>query len=307
MTGVPQKSSVLITGGSGLIGKYLTSFLLAEGYSVSHLSRGSDQFGRVRVHRWDPAKKILDPVVLSSVDYIIHLAGANLGDGRWTANRKSEIISSRVDSARLLYDTVIQNDIKIKGFISASGISCYGTRTTDHIFTEEDPVADDFLGMVCRKWEEAADLFALDGIRTVKIRTAVVLERNDSALTKMMMPARFGFLAVTGSGRQYMPWIHIKDICGIYLKALEDESMKGAYNAVSPQHVTHKEFIQTLGAVTGKAVAPVHVPAITLKAAMGEMAGLVLEGSRVSPEKIINAGYEFKFSNLHDALVDVFK
>jgi uncharacterized protein (TIGR01777 family) len=307
MTDQPQRSSVLITGGSGLIGRYLTSLLLAEGYSVSHLSRGSDQFGRVRVHRWDPAKKILNPVVLSSVDYIVHLAGVNLGDGRWTDKRKSEIISSRVDSARLLYDTVSQNNIVIKGFITASGISCYGTKTTDHIFTEEDPVADDFLGRVCRKWEEASDLFAAAGIRTVKIRTAIALERNDSALAKMMMPARFGFLAIIGSGKQYMPWIHIQDICGIYLKAIEDETMKGAYNAVSPQHVTHKEFIQTLGAVAGKAVAPLHVPAITLRVALGEMAGLVLEGSRVSPEKIINAGYGFKFPNLHDALKDVFK
>lgn len=307
MASEERKASILITGGSGLIGRYLTSLLLTEGYAVSHLSRGTDQFGRVRVHRWDPAKKILDPVVLDSVDYIIHLAGANLGEGKWTEARKNEIISSRVDSARLLFDTASQNGIKIKGFISASGVSCYGTVTSNHIFSEDDPLADDFLGVVCQKWEQAAEMFAVAGIRTVKIRTAIALEKNDSALSKMMMPARFGFLAITGTGKQYMPWIHIQDICGIYLKALQDEKMNGEYNAVSPQHTTHKEFIETLGSVIKKPVLPLPVPGFALRSVLGEMASLVLEGSRVSSEKIKNAGYEFKFPNLHDALTDVFK
>jgi uncharacterized protein (TIGR01777 family) len=305
MTSEERKPSILITGGSGLIGRYLTSLLLSKGYSVSHLSRGTDKFGRVRVHRWDPVRKILDPLILASVDYIVHLSGANLGESRWTEMRKNEIISSRVDTARLIYDTILRNDIKIKGFISASGVSCYGTVTSNHIFSEDDPLANDFLGIVCQKWEQAADMFADAGIRTVKIRTAVALEKNDSALSKMMMPARFGFLAITGSGKQYMPWIHIQDICSIYLKAIEDKTMNGAYNAVSPQHVTHKEFIETLGSVIKKPVMPLSVPGFALRSAMGEMASLVLEGSRVSSEKIKNAGYEFKFPNLHDALTNV--
>jgi uncharacterized protein (TIGR01777 family) len=302
-----DRTTVLITGGSGLVGRYLTSVLLEQGFNVSHLSRGTDQFGKVRVHKWDPAKKILDPIILQSVDYIIHLAGANLGESRWTEKRKREIISSRVDSAILLYNTVSQNGIKLKGFISASGISYYGTVTSEHIFTEKDPPSNDFLGQVCRKWEEAAELFEQAGVRTVKIRTAIALEKNDPALTKMMMPSKFGFLGGTGSGKQYMPWIHIQDLCGIYLKAIQDETMSGPYNAVAPQHITHMEFIRTLAAVIKKPVVPVPLPGLALKAVYGEMADLVLRGSRVSSEKIRNAGYEFRFGDLENALENVLK
>jgi uncharacterized protein (TIGR01777 family) len=302
-----DRTAVLITGGSGLVGRYLTSALLGQGFNVSHLSRGTGQFGKVRVHRWDPEKRILDPAILQSVDYIIHLAGANLGESRWTENRKREIISSRVGSANLLYDTVSQNGIKLKGFISASGISYYGTVTSEQIFTEKDPPSDDFLSEVCRKWEEAAGLFDKTGVRTVKIRTAMALEKNDPALTKMMMPSKFGFLGATGSGKQYMPWIHIQDLCGIYLKAIQDETMSGPYNAVSPQHVTHIQFIKTLGAVIQKPVVPVPLPGLALKAVYGEMADLVLKGSRVSSEKIRNAGYEFRFGDLKNALENVLK
>jgi len=301
----PSGSSVLITGGSGLIGRYLTSALLNDGYQVAHLSRKANQFGKVRVFRWDPEKGILDPAVLTGIDYVIHLAGANIGEKRWSASRKEEIVNSRIDSSKLLYDVITGSKIQLKAFISASAVGYYGSLTSEKIFSEEDPAATDFLGNTCRLWEEGADLFANAGIRTVKIRTSVVLEKSDSALSKMMIPAKFGFLVQTGNGRQYMPWIHITDLCNIYVQAIKDEKMNGAYNAVSPQHVTHKEFIKTLGRVMGKPVFPVPVPGFILRAALGEMSDVVLKGSRVSAEKIQNAGYSFKFGNLHDALKDV--
>lgn len=302
-----RNPTVLIPGGSGLIGKYLTSVLLSGGYEVKHLSRKASQFGKVRVFRWDPENGIIDPGVFEGVDYIVHLSGSNIGDSRWTSKRKKEIKSSRVDSAQLLFDAVSKNNFPVKAFISASGIGYYGSITSERVFNEEDPPADDFTGQLCRKWEEAADMFSLSGIRTVKIRTAVVLEKNDSALRKIMMPARFGFLAMTGSGEQYMPWIHIDDICGIYLKAISDESMNGPYNAAAPEHTTHSDFIKTLSSVVRKPVFPVPVPGIALKMAYGEMADIVLQGSRVSSEKIRNAGYEFKFADLHSALKDVYR
>ncbi len=294
--------SVLITGGSGLVGRYLTSALLNKGYKVSHLSRKANQFGKVRVFRWDPEKGILDPIALIGIDYIVHLAGANIGEMRWTSKRKKEIVSSRVDSAKLLYNTVSANKIKLKGFISASAVGYYGSATTEKIFNEKEEPASDFLGTTCSLWEEAADQFLNLEIRTVKIRTAVVLEKSDSALSKMMMPAKFGFLVQTGNGRQYMPWIHITDLCNIYMKAIEDQNMNGAYNAASPQQVTQKEFTRTLGHVIKRPVFPVFVPAFVLKMVLGEMSDVVLKGSRVSSEKIIHAGYSFIFSNLHDAL-----
>jgi uncharacterized protein (TIGR01777 family) len=300
-------SSVLITGGSGLIGKYLTSLLLSEGYKVAHLSRKANQFGKVRVFRWDPEKGILDPVVFEGVDYIIQLAGANIGEKRWTKKRKEEIINSRVDSTKLLFRVISDNNIKLKAFISASAVGYYGSHTSDKIFNEDDQPGRDFLGTTCRKWEEAADLFGNDGIRTVKIRTAVVLQKHDSALSKLMAPAKFGILVQTGNGRQYMPWIHINDLCNIFLKAIMDAKMSGAFNAVSPHHVTHKEFVKTLAHIMNIPVFPVPVPAFILKTVLGEMSDVILKGSRISSDKIDSAGYRFLFNNLENALNNVIR
>lgn len=297
-----KNSSVLITGGSGLVGKYLTSLLLSMGYKVSHLSRNVNQFGKVRVFRWDPEKGILDPAVFEGVDCIVHLAGANIGEKCWTKRRKKEIITSRVDTARLIYSVVTKNEINIKTFVSASAVGYYGSCTSENIFKEEDAPATNFLGSTCRLWEEEADVFQNYGIRTVKIRTAVVLEKNDSALSKLMMPARFGFLVQTGNGNQYMPWIHIEDLCRIYLKAIDDQDMNGVYNAVSPQHVTHYEFIRTLGQVMKKPVIPVPLPGFILRSALGEMSDVILKGSRISSEKIIHSGYRFHYPQLEAAL-----
>jgi uncharacterized protein len=303
----PGGLSVLITGGGGLIGRYLTSLLLSEGFRVSHLSRNANQFGKVRVFRWDPEKEILDPAALEGVDYIVHLAGANIGEKRWTSHRKKEIVNSRVKSAELIFKVISDNKIQIKAYISASAVGYYGSVTSDKIFCEEDPPGSDFLGNTCRLWEESADLFKNTGIRTVKIRTGVVLEKNDSALSKLMMPAKFGFLVRTGTGRQYMPWIHITDLCNIYIKAIEDDNMNGVYNAVSPQHVTHREFVEALASVMQKPLFPIAAPAFVLHAAMGEMSDVVLKGSRVSSEKTGNSRFNFLYSELKEALRDVLK
>ena len=304
-TNLQKNSSVLITGGSGLVGKYLTSALLSEGYKVSHLSRNTNQFGKVRVFRWDPEKRIIDPVVFEGIDYIIHLAGANIGEKRWTKKRKEEILISRVESTRLLHKVITDHKFPLKAFISASATGYYGSITSDKIFNEKDPSSRDFLGTTCKAWEEAADLFENMGIRTVKIRTAVVLEKSDSALSKLMKTGKYGFVIQTGYGRQYMPWIHIDDLCKIYLKAIRDTGMTGSYNAVSPQHVTHKEFMRVLAQVMKRPVLFTPVPAFILRAALGEMSDVILKGSRISSDKIKNAGYSFLFSDLEEALKNV--
>jgi len=293
---------VMITGGSGLIGRYLTSLLLENGYNVSHLSRKQDQFGKVRVYRWDPEKGILDPVALSGVDYIVHLAGANIGEKSWTAGRMEEIVRSRVDSAKLLHKTVTENNISLRGFISASATGYYGALTSEHIYTEDDSPAGDFLGTTCRLWEEAAGMFADSGIRTVKIRTGVVMERSDSALAKMLVPARFELFPILGGGKQYMPWIHISDLCSIYLKVIRDDNMSGSWNAVAPEHVTHRQFMSTLASAMGRKGFHPPVPGFLLKSALGSMADVVLKGSRVSAEKILKAGFRFEYGSLTHAL-----
>lgn len=297
--------SVLITGGSGLIGKQLTSFLLGTGYEVKHLSRNNNLTEDVKVFLWDPLKGVIDRFVFDGTDFIIHLAGTNIGEKRWSKKRKEEIIKSRVDSSIFLHKCVVESGIPLKAFISASATGIYGSVTSSKIFTENDPSASDFLGSVCKEWEAAADLFKNSGIRTIKIRTGVVLEKNDSALSKLMMPGKLGFLIQTGTGQQYMPWIHINDLCGIYLKAIEDNKMEGAFNAVAPQHVTHNDFMRLLAEVMKVHKLAFPIPAFIMRAVLGEMSDLILNGSRVSSEKIMKSGYSFLFSTLKNALYNI--
>jgi uncharacterized protein (TIGR01777 family) len=304
-TNIQKNLSVLITGGSGLIGKYLTATLQAKGYKVSLLSRNIKPQTDKRIFFWDPLKKIIDPESLDGIDFIIHLTGANIGEKRWTSSRKKEILESRVESARFLHANIVERGIPLKVFISASATGIYGSGPSTKIFNEQDPPSTDFLGSVCKQWEQAADMFGHSGIRTVKIRTAVVLEKNDSALSKLMMPGKFGFLIQTGKGSQYMPWIHINDLCNIYLKAIEDPLMNGAYNAVAPQHVTHSEFIHLLAKTMRIPVFPLPVPGFILRSILGEMSVVILKGNRVSSEKLQVAGYSFLFSSLKDALENV--
>lgn len=304
---VKEKGTVLITGGSGMIGSYLTGILIGEGFQVRHLSRQGGRQGEITTYKWDPSGGYLDEEALKGTDYIIHLAGANIGEGRWTKRRRAGIVESRVASARLLHRAVASSGTRLRAFISASATGYYGAITSDYIFSENDLPADDFLGHVCREWEEAASLFEKSGTRTVIIRTPVVLAGNDSALSKMMLPAKAGFLVKTGSGRQYMPWIHIADLCAVYLRAIKDDNMTGAYNAVAPQHVRHDMFMSELGRVLKKPLLSPAIPGFLLRLVLGEMSSLVLHGSRVTPEKIIAAGYSFKYPDLHSALENVIK
>jgi hypothetical protein len=297
--------SVLISGGSGFIGKYLTSLLLAEGYRVSHLSRDGTGSGEIKAFRWDLAKGYLDTAAFEHLDYLVHLAGANIGEKRWTSRRRRQITESRVDSANLLFRTVSENKVKLKAFISASAVGYYGSGTSERIYTEEDPPSADFLARTCRLLEEAADQFASIGIRTVRIRSGVVLANNDGVLTRLMTPARFGLVVRLGTGKQYFPWIHIEDLCRIYLKAIEDQNMKGAYNAVAPEYINHSDFVRSMAGVMKRPVILPPVPGWIIRAALGEMAGIVLSGSRISSEKIVGSGFNFRFKSADYALRDL--
>ncbi len=297
---------VLITGATGLIGRHLTPLLIREGYDVVHLSRTPSSRGNVRTYSWDPLKGELDDTVLEEgIDHIIHLAGASIADGRWTSRYKELLLDSRVKSAALLYDRFGKTG-NIKTFISASGVNYYGTRTTNQVFSEEDPPADDFLGKVCVEWERAADRFS-EQARVVKIRTGVVLEKEDGALPQLAFPVRWLVGAPLGSGEQYIPWIHIDDICRVYLKGLQDEAMMGAYNAVAPDHVTNKIFIKTLGKVLKRPVILPPVPGFLLKLVLGEKADLILEGSRMSCSKLEQQGFAFRYDQLVKALEAIYK
>ncbi|MFO7370319.1 MAG: TIGR01777 family oxidoreductase [Bacteroidales bacterium] len=294
--------NILITGGTGLIGKHLTKMLIDNGYSVALLGRKINKTGDLQTWFWDIENNTVDAGALDSADYIIHLAGAGIGDKRWSKRRKKEIRDSRIRSAQLIFDQVMQGKRRVKAFLSASAIGYYGGTTSEKIFSETDPPAADFLGETCRLWEEAADRFRNAGIRTVKIRTGVVLTPKGGALSKLALPVKMGIGSHLGNGSQYMPWIHIEDLCGIYLKALKDQSVQGSYNAVAPEHITNRQLMKAIAGVLHKPMWFPPVPAFALRLLFGEMASLFLSGSRVSCNQITRTGYAFKYSRLKDAL-----
>ncbi|WP_426482598.1 TIGR01777 family oxidoreductase [Chryseobacterium sp. R2ACT005] len=300
-----MKEVVLITGASGMIAKELAKKIGKE-YEIRFLTRKKEHDHE---YEWDIRKGNIDETTLENVSHIIHLAGANISEKRWTPERKRELISSRVDSAELLRTALRKNKLKLKSFISASGINFYGTETSEKIYTESDPPGNDFLSEVVVLWERAADDFKEQDLaeRVVKIRTAVVLSKKDGALKKMTPPIQYYIGSPLGSGQQYMPWIHVEDICSIYELALKNSAMNGAYNAVSPQHATNKDFTKKIAKILKKPLFMPNVPGFVLKLIFGELATAILEGSRASSQKIQNAGFHFKFPDLNEALENLLK
>jgi uncharacterized protein (TIGR01777 family) len=299
--------NILITGASGLIGRHLTEFLSAKRFSVAHLGRKKNSGDKIRQFSWDPSNGIIEAGAVTWADAIVHLAGANVSEGRWTEKRKQEIIDSRVKSAQLLAKTIIKENAKTKVFVSAAAVGWYGMITSDKIFTENDPPANDFFGKVCLQWENAADLMEEAGLRTVRLRIGIVLAKDGGALPQLIKPVKWLAGSPLGNGKQWMPWIHIDDLCSLFLKAIEDENMHGAYNAAASQHVTNKDFVKAIGKVLHRPVFLLPVPEFILKTALGEMAGIVTRGSRVSNEKIKKAGVTFTYDELVPALKDLLK
>jgi len=293
--------NVIITGGTGLVGNHLSKKLRKLGYRVyifsSSVNHESDY-----IYYWNYEKGIINHDILKDVDYIIHLAGANISSGRWTLKRKKELVDSRVNSAEFLFNKIKENNVSLKAFISASAVGYYGAVTGDKVFGEDDIPTDDFLGNTCKLWEAAADKFSDLGIRTVKLRTGIVLTSEGGALSKMKTPIKLGFGSAIGTGKQYMPWIHIDDLCNIYIKAIEDDNMKGAYNAVAPSFSTNKEFTQIFAKALNKPFWFPLIPSFFMRLIFGEMSDILLKGSRISSDKITNAGYEFKYDKLKKAL-----
>ncbi len=300
-----MKKNVLISGGSGFIGKHLTDLLLANGYSVSILSRSQKQnTEQVNYYQWDVDANYIDEKAVLKADYIIHLAGEGIADKRWTAKRKEAIIKSREQSIQLIYIILKKNNKKPEAFISASGIGIYGAKNGSEICTENSSFANDFLGTTCQKWEAAADTIASLGIRTVKIRTGLVLGKNEGFLKQLVPVFKLKLGSALGSGKQYMPWIHIDDLCGIYLKSLNNSEIKGAYNAAVLDNTTNTVFSKTLAKLFGYSMWLPNVPAFIMQLILGEMAQIVLTGQRVSSNKIESSGFKFQHTSLEEALRD---
>ena len=287
---------ILITGGTGLIGKQLQKLLKEKKYEFVILSRNPKSKNEFL---WNIQNNFIDENVFENITHIIHLAGAGIADKRWTSKRKKELIKSRVKSTNLLLTYIKKLEIPLEGFISASGIGYYGAITSSKIFTEEDNPSNDFISEICIKWEKEINKFNESSITTTILRTGIVLSKNGGALPKMDTPL---FLSALGSGNQFMPWIQINDLCRLYIKAIEDNNFRGIFNAVAPEHQTNKSFIKTLGEVLKKPVLPMNTPSFILKTALGELAFILLNGSRISSKKLEKTEFKFEYKTLKEAL-----
>jgi uncharacterized protein (TIGR01777 family) len=304
--------TVLITGGTGLVGKALANALLAKGYRVIILSRSlhQKQVGINLSHAaWDVKKQEIDMAAVQAADFIVHLAGAAVVEKKWTAAYKKEILESRTESSRLIFEALKNNENKVKAVVSASAIGWYGADTHPvRPFTEDDAADDSFLGQTCKLWEESIEPVRNLGKRLVKLRTGIVLSKDGGALAEFKKPVRFGTAAILSNGKQAVSWIHIDDLCRMFMAAIENEAISGTYNAVAPVPVSNKTLTIALAkAMRGAFYIPLHVPAFVLKIMMGERSIEVLKSTTVSCKKIMDTGFTFNFNSIEPALTDLLK
>ncbi len=254
------------------------------------------------MYSWNVQTGVMDPRALEGVDALVHLAGAGIADRPWTKRRKQEILESRTRSTALLVSALQKMPHQVKTVICASAIGYYGFGGDAEIFTEEHPPANDFLASVVTAWETEADRFKNLGVRLVKMRIGIVLSAQGGALKEMMRPVKWGLGAPLGNGNQYMSWIHINDLCRMFLWALEQEKLQGVFNAVSPNPVTNREFTRAVARALYKKIWLPPVPEVVIRLLLGEMADLVLKGSRVSAQKVLQHGFRFEYPEIQQAV-----
>ncbi|PLX08996.1 MAG: TIGR01777 family protein [Marinilabiliales bacterium] len=300
-------TKVLITGGTGLVGSALSRFLKDKGFTPVILSRNPKANSEFPMYKWDVNKGEIDKAAFNGVEHIIHLAGANLGEKRWSKKRKQILIESRVKSAEFLFETIKNGNYKIKAFISASAVGIYPSYTdNDTIFEEDSKLGNSFAAEICKRWESAADDFKTIGIRTVKIRTGIVQDINDPALEKILLSAKFGILPAFGKGEHYYPWIHLKDLCRIYHTAIIDETFNGPYNAVAPDTITNKQYTKAIKKLRRKGFI-LHIPAFFMKLLFGEMSQIILRGTKVQSKLHKKDKFKFEFPTIESAMKDLLK
>jgi len=301
-------ATVLITGGTGLVGKHLSKALIQKGNEVIILSRSPRQSNTsgLRYAVWDVDKGTIDKDALQQADHIIHLAGAGVADKRWTARRKQEIVDSRTQSAALIVRALQETPNKVTTVVSASAIGWYGADTPEsrkNGFTEDAPPDRHFLGKTCRLWEQGIAPVTQIGKRLVKLRIGIVLSKDGGALKEFIKPVKLGVAAIMGNGEQVISWIHVTDLCNLFIHAIEQTAMSGAYNAVAPYPVTNKQLVLELAKqMRGKFFIPVHIPAFVLKIALGEMSIEILKSATVSNKKAAATGFVYQYPSINMAL-----
>ncbi len=308
---------VIITGGTGFIGRRLTDELLANGYEVIALSRNPDTANglpdQVQIERWDARTSagwggLADGAGVEGGVAIVNLAGENLaGEGffpsRWTDERKARLRDSRLNAGKAVVEAVERATVKPKVVIQSSGIGHYGSRS-DRVLTEEDPPGNDFLARLTVDWEASTSGVTALGVRHVSIRSAVVLSPDEGALKRLILPFKLFAGGPMGNGKQGFPWIHPADEVGAIRCLIEHEAATGPFNLVAPEALTYAQFAVKLARVMGRPYW-LPVPAFALRAALGEVASTVLEGQLAQPKKLLDMGYKFKFPTAEAALRDL--
>lgn len=299
-------ATILITGGTGLVGSALADSLKEKGHDILILTRKAKPArGKIRYKEWNVEEGKIDRSAISEADYIIHLAGANVADGRWTDKRKKEIVDSRVKSGHLLADSLHNIPNKVKAVISASAIGWYGPDPripNPKPFRETDGADDSFLGHTCKQWEEAIAPVTNLGKRLVTFRIGIVLSNKGGAYAEFKKPLRFGGATILGSGKQVISWIHINDLVRLFGSAIENDGWNGVYNAVAPNPVSNKELILAIARQKRKFFVPFHVPSPALKIALGEMSIEILKSATVSSQKAEEEGFHFHYPTISKAV-----
>ncbi len=298
--------TVLIAGGTGLIGSHLSNLLQKNGYDVLHLSRKANPNARFPAFEWDIEKGTIDESAVQRADYVINLAGTGIAEKRWTKKQKQSIIESRVKSAHLLLQTFQKLNKNPKVYLSSAATGYYGNRG-DELMYETSAPGKGFLTESCLEWEKAIQDVAATGIRTVGLRIGIVLSKKGGALQKMLIPLNFFLGTYFGNGQQWYSWIHIEDLCRIFQFALETEQMQDFYNAVAPHPETNKELTKQLVKASGKPALTLPVPSFVLRLLFGEMADTILFSTKVASQKVEQAGFNFQHPKLYEALKDILK
>jgi uncharacterized protein len=302
--------TILIAGGTGLVGKSLVKLLMKKNYEVIILTRNlTDNVAKSNISYalWNVKEGTIDIEALKKADAIIHLAGAGVMYKKWNEAYKKEIEESRTKSSALLLSTLHKIEHKVKVLVSASAIGWYGEdKILNHYFTENDKADEAFLGMVCKKWEQSVEAAEEMGIRVCKLRTGIVLSDDGGAYKEFKAPLKFGIASILGNGKQMVSWIHIDDLCRQFIFALENEKMNGSYNAVAPMPVSNKTLtLEIAKNVKGKFYIPIHVPDFILKIILGGRSIEILKSTTVSCEKIKAAGFTFLYPSIEAAINEI--
>lgn len=294
---------ILIAGGTGFVGSNLISYLRNCGFDIHVLTRNPKYLNSetVQYFQWDINRGYIDENAFDGVSKIVNLTGSGIAEKRWTDRRKAEIIDSRVKAIDLLFQYVSNLNIPIETFISSSAVGYYGANNSSEILTENSNIGHDFLASVCEKWEKAAFQFEGLGANVVILRKGSVLGKGGGMYKKLAPLARWGFNVSLGDGKQYLPWIDIRDLVCLYKYLLDSSDICGVFNAVSSQHITMNDFSETLLRSLQKSSCLPNAPSFLIKILLGEMSVMLLNGTRVSNEKLHRSGFHFEFDTLEKA------